>query len=71
MPEQKRSVQEIQQEYQNLAFKSGNLQYEISQKKKDLDLLNSSMRDLNFEYIAAKEAEDAKPKEAPAAEASS
>lgn len=59
-----RSTAEIQQEYQNLAFRAGNLFYELSQRTNDLDLLKVAMRDLNFEFIAAKEAE---AKAAPAA----
>lgn len=57
-----RSTQEIQQEYQNLAFRAGNLQYELSQKGKDLTLINDQMRNLNFEFISSKEAEDAAAK---------
>lgn len=57
-----RDTKTIQQEYSNLAFRAGNLQYEISEKGKDLALLNNSMRDLNFEFIGAKAAEDAAAK---------
>ena len=59
-----RSTQEIQAEYQQLAFKAGNLQYAIGQQKKDLELINDQLRDLNFEYTAAKNLEEAaKPSE--------
>lgn len=58
-PKPPRTTQAIQQDYQNLAFRAGNLQYEIKEKNKDLDMINSSMRDLNFEFIAAKKTEDA------------
>lgn len=67
MSEEKKSHREtkaIQQEYGNLAFQAGNLQYEIVQKNKDLAILNNAMRDLNFEFIASKEAEDAAAKQA-------
>ncbi len=57
-----RSVQEIQNEYSNLCLKAGNLQYEIDCKQGDLKTINSTLRDLNFEFVAAKnlEAEVAK-----------
>lgn len=67
-----RSPDAVRQEYQNLAFKAGNLQYEIVCKQKDLQVLNDTMRELNFEYIEAQnKAEEAKkaaeqPKEAQA-----
>lgn len=57
-----RALEVIQQEYNNLAFKSGNLQYELVCKHKDLDALNDQMRELNFEYIAAKNKEEADKK---------
>lgn len=53
-----RSIQEIQQAYQQLALRSGHLQYEISEKSKDLALINVEMRDLNFEFITAKSTEE-------------
>ena len=58
-----RSVAEIQQEYQNLAFRAGNLQYEICQKNKDLDLINDTLRSLSFEFVAAQEAAKAAEKQ--------
>jgi hypothetical protein len=57
-----RSTKEVQQDYQNLAFKAGNLQYEIHCKNGDLERLNNEMRDLNFEYIEAKNREDGEAK---------
>lgn len=53
-----RPTQEIQAEYQQLAFKAGNLQYAIVENGKDLSLINSTMRDLNLEFAASKAAED-------------
>lgn len=47
-----RTVAEIQQEYQVLCVRSGHTQYQIATMSKDLELLNSSMRDLNFEAAA-------------------
>lgn len=52
-----RSVQEIQTDYSNSCLKAGNLQYEIACKEKDLSLLNDRLRELNFEYVAAKNME--------------
>jgi hypothetical protein len=56
-PEEKKSertIEVIQNEYTALAVKSGQLQYQIYTFQKDLDLLNSKMRDLNFEAAALK-----------------
>lgn len=71
-----RTPQEIQQEYSNACLKAGNLQYELICKQNDLKLLNDRLRDLNFEFIKAKNVEaevakkvaEAKAAEAPAAE---
>lgn len=54
-----RATKDIQLEYQNLAFKAGNLQYELFSKTLDLKQLNEQMRELNFEYVEAKNREDA------------
>lgn len=45
-----RKSEEIMNQYNNLAFKAGNLQYQICQYEKDLDLINTTLRDLNMEY---------------------
>lgn len=59
MPEaSKRTTAEIQQEYNNLAFKSGNLQYEIVERKSNLAMINDTMRSLSLEYVSVKAAED-------------
>lgn len=55
-----RTVQQIQEEYQQLAFRAGNNQYQIYTLERDLDVLNSKMRELNFEAAAAQQAEAAK-----------
>lgn len=47
-----RTLQDIQQEYNGLCNKAGHLQYQIFTFKKDLDLVNSALRDLNFEAAA-------------------
>ena len=58
-----RSAKEIESEYQNLTFKSGALQYELDCKRKDLEMINDTLRSLAFEYIEAKKKEDAKSSE--------
>lgn len=45
----KRSVKEIQEEYSQLCAKAGHLQYSIFSLKKDLEMLNDTLRDLNIE----------------------
>jgi hypothetical protein len=44
-----RTVEDIQQEYQQGCLRAAHLQYQISALSKDLDILNSSLRDLNLE----------------------
>lgn len=66
----KRSIADIQQEYQNTCLRAGHLQYQISAFQKDLDIVNNQLRDLNLEAAAIKAEEDkaaaeAAPKEAP------
>lgn len=56
----KRSIPEIQAEYQNLALRAGHIQYQIVTMQGDLELLNKSLRDLNLEAAAVKAEEDAK-----------
>lgn len=56
-----RSTKEINQEYQNVAFKSGGLQYEIDCKKRDLAAINDTLRGLASEYVTAQAAEAAAP----------
>lgn len=60
-----RTVDDIQQEYQQGCLRAGHLQYQISALSKDLDLLNESMRELNLEANAIK---SKAAEEAPAAE---
>lgn len=55
-----RSLQEIQQEYTGLALKAGQAQYQIVTIQKELDMLNSQMRDLNFEAAGAQVRESSK-----------
>lgn len=58
-PGPKRSIPEIQQEYQNLCLKAGHLQYQVFTHERDIDMINNELRDLNLEVAAAK-AEEAK-----------
>lgn len=60
-----RGIPEIQQDYQNGACKAGHLQYQIFTLQKDLDLVNETLRELNFEAAAlqAKSNAEAKPAE--------
>lgn len=76
MTEQKqhRSVDEIQREYSGACTRAGHIQYQMSQLKKDLDITNNTLQDLNFEAAAsaraAKEAEESAKAELPAPEQS-
>lgn len=48
-----RSIGEIQAEYQSLCTRAGDLQYKVFIFSKDLELVNASLKDLNFEAAAA------------------
>lgn len=52
-PKQQRQLEDIQKDYQRGALKAGHIQYQISAFQKDLDVLNNTLRDLNFEAAAA------------------
>lgn len=60
-----RPLEEIQNQYAELSFKAGTLQYQVFTLGKDLGLINDQMRDLNFEAAAALAAEPAVSEEAP------
>lgn len=53
-----RTTKDVLQEYNNLAFRAGNLQYEITCKEADLAGINNAMKELNFEYAKLKKTED-------------
>lgn len=55
---QKRTIAEIQAEYQNLCLKGGHLQYQVYTFSKDLDMVNQELRSLNLEAASVKAAED-------------
>ena len=61
-PKPSRTIKEVQEEYQQLAFKAGNTQYQIYTFERDLELLNSKMRELNFEAAAIQQEEANKAK---------
>ncbi len=48
-----RSIEEIQKDYQNLCLKAGHVQYQVVTLKKDLEMMNEQLRDLNLEAAAA------------------
>ena len=57
-----RPVTAIQEEYSSACARAGHIQYQISALKKDLDMVNSTLRDLNFEAAAsARAASEVKP----------
>lgn len=58
-----RSFAQIQEEYQKLCYRAGHIQYQVYTYQRDLDSLNSTLRDLNIEAAAAKNAEAEQPKE--------
>jgi len=47
-----RTVESIHQDYSRLCAQAGHTQYQIQALKKDLDLINSQLRDLNMEAVA-------------------
>jgi hypothetical protein len=55
----KRTIAEIQQDYQNVCLKAGHAQYQVHIHTRDLEMLNNELRELNLE-AAAVNAEAAK-----------
>jgi uncharacterized coiled-coil protein SlyX len=50
MPEtQKRTVEQVHQEYSQVCAQAGHAQYQVFVHTKDLELLNNKLRDLNNE----------------------
>lgn len=68
MPDSPRTSAAVVQEYNKLAFKAGNLQYQITEQKRDLNTINETMRSLNLEYAKLKEVEETSAKATPSAE---
>ena len=48
-----RTVEEIQKEYTELCAKAGHLQYSVFTLNQDLEMVNQSLRNLNFEAASA------------------
>ena len=69
MSQKPRTSTEIQQEYNNLAFKAGNLQFELSERNKGLAMINQTLYDLSDEFVKAKAAENKAVEDAKAAAA--
>jgi len=45
----KRTLEDIRNEYSQMCAKAGHLQYQIAELSKDLGVMNTQLRDLNFE----------------------
>lgn len=52
-----RTLDDVKREYSQFCFDAGQIQYQIFSLKKDLELLNNQIRDLNFEAAQIKEKE--------------
>lgn len=62
-----RPLREIEQEYGQLVQRAGQIQYQIDTQQRDLKALNDTLRDLNQEAYAVKQAEAKAEAEAKAA----
>lgn len=60
----KRTKEEIAREYSNLCTKAGHAAYQVATIQKDIELMQSTMRDLNIEAASATSAEAAPVEEA-------
>ncbi len=62
MSEQKapRSLVELQQEYARLCANAGQMQYQIFDLQKNLDLVNEQLREVNLEASTVKQSEEKK-----------
>lgn len=49
-----RTIEQIQQEYQQGALKAGHISYQVYALKKDLELVNQALQNLNLEAAALK-----------------
>jgi hypothetical protein len=64
----KRTKEDIAREYSNLCTKAGHAAYQVATIQKDIELMHSTMRDLNLEAAAVAKAEqDEAAKGAPSA----
>ena len=55
----KRTSDEVLKEYNNLAFKAGNLQYSVFETKREVEAINGTLRSLTLEYNKLKAQEQA------------
>lgn len=62
MEEQKkeRTIEVVTTEFQQMAFKSGQIQYQIYAMQKDLEVVNKQLLDLNLEAAVLKGKEEGK-----------
>jgi hypothetical protein len=67
----KRTIAEIQGEYQNLCTKAGHIQYQVKVLNDDLQLLNEQLKDLNLEAAKVNAESQAAAEQPKAEEASS
>lgn len=51
-PAETRTFEQIQQEFTNVCARAGHLEYQIFTFKKDLEILNNQMRELNLAAAA-------------------
>ena len=58
-----RTIPEIQAQYQSLCTRLGHVQYQVFTHQKDIETINSTLRDLNLEAASVQAAEN-KAKEA-------
>lgn len=58
-PVKKRTSQDVQSDFNNLAFRAGHLQHDIFTKEKDLKMFNDTLVSLQVEYNQVKQQEDA------------
>ena len=63
-PPVKRTSDDIQKDFNNLAFKCGHLQHATYKQTKDLEVMNQTLLTLQKEYSDAKTSEDAAAAEA-------
>lgn len=65
----KRASVDVQSDFNNLAFRAGHLQFEISCKEKDLKMFNDTLINLQIEYNTLKQQEDSVAKAVASAKA--
>lgn len=54
-----RTSDQVLKEYNNLAFKAGNLQYTVFETQREITAINETLRSLALEYNKVKSAEQA------------